>query len=132
MGSSCNQAELTATSLLDEVLDLLLDQAGVETDPISRLDRDTPLHSAVRYVNALPAAEWQASGHPIVEILLDAGCDPRSRNKAKLRPLDLADPRNLELRGILQRAEFRLQAGGDVVEEDDEDGGGAGSASDDD
>ncbi|KAI9664081.1 MAG: hypothetical protein M1821_007572 [Bathelium mastoideum] len=111
---------VAATNGSYEVLDLLLDQSGVETDPLSRLDGDTPLHSAVRYVNSLSAADWQPAGHPIVEILLDAGCDPRSRNKAKLRSLDLVDPRNEELRGVLQRAEFRLQAGGDVVEEEEE------------
>ena len=108
---------------------MLLDQSGVETDPLDRLEQDTPLHSAVRYVNGLSPSNWP-HGHPIVEILVDAGCDPRSRNKAKLRPFDLADPRNTELRGILQRAEFQLQAGADVVNEDEDDDGGSGSASD--
>jgi uncharacterized protein len=112
------------------VLDVLLDQPGVETDPLDRLERDTPLHAAVRFVNRLPSADW-ASGHAIVEILVDAGCDPRLRNKAKLRPFDLVDPRNTELRGILQRAEFQMLAGADIIDEDEaDDDGGSGSASD--
>jgi sulfate adenylyltransferase subunit 1 (EFTu-like GTPase family) len=82
------------------------------------MEKDTPLHKAVRYVNALGKEDW-TQGHPIVEILLDAGCDPRIRNKAKLKPVELVDPRNTELRGILQKGEFAMMAGGDVVEEDD-------------
>lgn len=54
----------------------------------------------------------------------------RIRNKAKLRPIDLTDPRNTELRGLLQKAEFTMLAGDDVVQEDDDDDAGAGSASD--
>ncbi|KAI9700982.1 MAG: hypothetical protein M1820_006627 [Bogoriella megaspora] len=128
-GIGNNVLHLAATNGSYEVLDVLLDQPGVETDPIDRLERDTPLHSAVRYVNSLSPPEWP-NGHPVVEILVDAGCDPRSRNKAKLRPFDLVDPRNKDLRGILQRAEFQMMAGADVVNEDEEDEGD-GSASDD-
>lgn len=60
---------------------------------------------------------------------IDAGrC--RIRNKAKLKPFDLVDPRNTELRATLQKAEFALMAGDDVVDEEDEDDGPTGSASD--
>jgi ankyrin repeat protein len=110
------------------VLDTLLDQEGLEIDEIDRMEHDTPLHKAVRYVNSLDKSEWAGAGHPIVEILLDAGCDPRIRNKAKLKPLELVDPRNTELRSILQKGEFAMTAGGDVVVEDDD--GPTGSASD--
>jgi len=95
---------------------------------LDRLERDTPLHKAVRYVNSLDKSEWVSAGHPIVDILLDAGCDPRIRNKAKLKPVELADPRNTELRSMLQKAEFAMTAGDDVVQEDDD--GPTGSASD--
>lgn len=47
----------------------------------------------------------------------------RIRNKAKLRPIDLVDPRNTELRSMLQKAEFTIMAGDDVVQEDDDEGG---------
>src|SRR5690349_7884776 len=104
----------------DEVLDILLDQEGLEIDEIDRMEKDTPLHKAVRYVNSLNQSEWTSVGSPIVDILLDAGCDPRIRNKAKLKPVELVDPRNTELRSMLQKGEFSMQAGGDVVEEDDD------------
>ncbi|KAK7547114.1 ankyrin repeat protein-like protein [Phyllosticta citricarpa] len=113
-----------------EVLDVLLDQEGLEIDEFDRLEKDTPLHKAVRYVNSLNPDEWEA-GHHIVDILVDAGCDPRIRNKAKLRPFDLVDPRNQDLRKMLQQAEFTMMAGADIVQEDEEDGAaGSGSESD--
>lgn len=60
----------------DEVLDTLLDQENLEVDPLDRLERDTPLHKAVRFVNGLSKEEWEA-GNSIVELLLDAGADVR-------------------------------------------------------
>ena len=60
----------------DEVLDTLLDQEGLEVDPVDRLEKDTPLHKAVRFINGLAKKEWEA-GSSIVELLLDAGADPR-------------------------------------------------------
>jgi uncharacterized protein len=61
---------------IDEVLDILLDQEGLEIEELDRMEKDTPLHKAVRYTNELDAKEWEA-GKNIVDILLDAGCDPR-------------------------------------------------------
>ena len=152
-------------SITDEVLDMLLDQEGLEVDPIDRLEADTPLHKAVRFCNGLSQDEWE-SGTAVVELLIDAGADPRYvyiftpcstypyrprlgyatqfamlikrltcarsvRNKAKLKSFELVDPRNKELRSVLQKAEFALMAGNDVVDREDEaDGAGAGSASD--
>ena len=54
----------------------MLDQEGVEVDPIDRMDEDTPLHKAVRYVNKLDAEDWQGAA-PLVELLVEAGADPR-------------------------------------------------------
>ena len=53
----------------------------------------------------------------------------RIRNKAKLKPFELVDPRNTELRSILQKAEFAMMAGDDVVD-NGKDEGPTGSASD--
>ena len=65
---------------------------------------------------------------------LGDGGTNRIKNKAKLKPLELVDPRNKDLRAMLQKAEFTLMAGDDVVavddDEEDEVHGGAGSASD--
>lgn len=61
---------------IDDILDQLLDQEGLEVDPIDRLEGDTPLHKAVRFINGLSKQESEA-GSSIVELLLDAGADPR-------------------------------------------------------
>ena len=59
-----------------------------------------------------------------------ADCADRIRNKAKLTARELVDPRNTDLRATLQKAEFTMTAGDDVVKEDEEDVGPTGSASD--
>ena len=66
-----------------------------------------------------------------VDILL-IWVNGRIRNKAKLRPIDLAEPNDSELRRILQKAEMQMMAGDDVVNEDEDDDrrGGPGSESD--
>lgn len=43
---------------------------------MDRLDADIPLHKAVRFVNGLAEEEWQGAA-ALVELLLDAGADPR-------------------------------------------------------
>ena len=88
------------------------------------------MHSAVRYVNGLRPDEWEGEGKALLEILVDAGCDPRSRNKARLRPVDLLDPRNQVVKSVLQQAELQFMAGADVVDEDDDRPNGPGSESD--
>jgi ankyrin repeat protein len=110
-----------------EVLDTILDQEGVEIDGQEKREGDTALHKAVRYANESSAG---GRGREVVEILVDAGCDPRIRNKGKLRPIDLVDPRNTELRNVLQKAEMAMMAGDDVVDEDEDEPDGPGSESD--
>lgn len=116
-----------------DVLDALLDQVGVETEPRSRLDQRTPLHYAVEFCNGLDKEKWEQGqiGWAVVDILLDAGCDPRTRDKNKVKAVDVCDPTNESVRGLLRRAEMALQEGDALVHEDAEDDeGGSGSASD--
>jgi uncharacterized protein len=54
----------------------------------------------------------------------------RIRNKANLKPFDLVDPRNKDLRTALQKAEYSIQVGDDVIQEDDDGPTGSGSESD--
>ncbi|KAI4138399.1 MAG: hypothetical protein L6R39_006809 [Caloplaca ligustica] len=113
-----------------DVLDTLLDQENLEVDPLDRLERDTPLHKAVRFINSLAPSDWP-SAHSIADLLIDAGADPRIRNKAKLKPVELVDPKNTELRSVLQKAEYSMTVGDDIVVRDgDNDEGPTGSASD--
>lgn len=111
-----------------EVLDILLDQHGVEVDPQNRLDGDTPLHLAVRY-----SIEEPEHGAFIVEELIDAGCDPRLLNNHGLKPIDLAGKDCEKLVEVLQSAEYAILAEKeeeihkDLIQEEEE---AEGSASD--
>ena len=111
------------------MLDILLDQEGVETEPRTKREGRTPLHSAVEYVNNLNKEEWE-EGQRTVEILLDAGCDPRLRDKFGQKAVDICDPRNEETRGVLRRGEMALVEGEALVEEDEEEEEGPASDSD--
>jgi hypothetical protein len=53
-------------------MDELLDQEGLEVDPINKLERATPLHKAVEF-----AKDEKSLGLGLVELLVDAGADPR-------------------------------------------------------
>ena len=129
--------------IIDEIIDMLLDQPGFECDPISRIEQDTPLHSAIRYLNSLtesspltPAISQFST--ELIAMMIEAGSDPRLRNKANLTPYQLVDPRNEKLRAQLQDAVDVVQNQGDYIEDVEEGGydgadgddGDAGSASD--
>ncbi|KAG8405634.1 hypothetical protein J3459_021588 [Metarhizium acridum] len=97
-----------------EIIDLLLDQPSFECDPINRLEGDTPLHTAIRWLNAEPPAQ-RAFGKALVEMMLEAGSNPRVRNKGGLTALQLVDPRNVELRQLIQQHEYTNQNAGDFI-----------------
>lgn len=59
-----------------DVLDVILDQEMVEIDGREKREGDTCLHVAVRFANGLEKGEWE-HGRAVVDILVDAGCDPR-------------------------------------------------------
>lgn len=70
------ERKLTQKNSTDHVLDLLLDQEGLEVDPIDRLEAETPLHKAVRFINGVDESERKTASI-LVELLLEAGADPR-------------------------------------------------------
>jgi len=115
-----------------EIIDLLLDQEGFECDPVNTREGDTPLHSAVRWVNSLPDdPEQQESAIDLIEMMLEAGSDPRVRNKAHLKAFDLVDPRNTKLRSVLQEHEYIMQNATDFIDTNDiSNGASSGSESD--
>jgi len=112
-----------------DIIDMLLDQEGFECDPINKREGDTPLHSVVRWANEVSEAQKE-SASSLIEMMLEAGSDPRIRNKAKLKPLDLVDPRNSSLRNLMQESEYVLQNQGDFIDADAEDEEPTGSNSD--
>ncbi|KAH7336217.1 hypothetical protein BKA65DRAFT_29721 [Rhexocercosporidium sp. MPI-PUGE-AT-0058] len=123
-----------------EIIDMLLDQPGFECDPISRIEHDTPLHSAIRYLNSLTESSpltpaISSFSAELIAMMIEAGSDPRLRNKANLTPYQLVDPRNEKLRAQLQDAVDVVQNQGDYIEVEEggfeeEEEGDVGSASD--
>ena len=90
----------------DDTMDALFDIQYFECDPLTRLDQDTPLHSAVRYANEKDAE----IGTEMVQMMCEAGCDPRVRNKAGQKPAELAY-NNQDIKAALQQAEYILAEG---------------------
>ncbi|KAK6498490.1 hypothetical protein TWF481_011081 [Arthrobotrys musiformis] len=128
-----------------EILDMLLDQEGLEVDPLSHMEGDTPLHVAAQYTSEDPEA-----GGYLIHLLVDAGADPRLKNNGQQKPIDLVDPTSPEIRTYLSEAEAEAEAearqeaakkafdadiarqtkhGGDIIV-DDLDEAGSGPASD--
>ncbi|KAK7419504.1 hypothetical protein QQX98_003273 [Neonectria punicea] len=108
-----------------EIIDLLLDQPDFECDPVNRLEGDTPLHTAIRWLNSEPPAQ-RPFGLALVEMMLEAGSNPRAKNKARLTAYQLVDPRNPELRELIQKHEYANQNAGDFIAVDSA-GAGAGA-----
>ncbi|KAK0628211.1 hypothetical protein B0T17DRAFT_487855 [Bombardia bombarda] len=97
-----------------EIIDMLLDQPGFECDPTNRLEGDTPLHSAIRWINSEPPAQREF-GNSLVDMMLEAGSSTRVKNKGGLTPLQLVDPRNKVLRELIQKHEYASLNKGDFV-----------------
>jgi len=80
-----------------------------------------------QYMNAFPLSERCYGSQNET----DSSWLYRIRNKAKLKPLDLVDPRNSSLRNLMQESEYVLQNQGDFIDADaEEDEGPTGSNSD--
>ncbi|KAI0522212.1 ankyrin repeat protein [Xylaria bambusicola] len=101
-----------------EIIDMLLDQPEFECDPMNRAEGDTPLHSAIRWINSEPPAQREF-GNALVEMMLEAGSSTRIKNKAKLTPYQLVDPRNTGLRELIQKHEYAALNAGDFVGADE-------------
>ncbi|OAA72163.1 ankyrin repeat domain containing protein [Cordyceps fumosorosea ARSEF 2679] len=109
-------AEITALlNRTTTIIDLLLDQPDFECDPVRPRDGDTPLHAAVRWLNGEPPAQREF-GAALVGMMLEAGSDPRRRNRAGLTPAQLVDPANAELRALIDGHQYAAQNAGDFVE----------------
>lgn len=87
-------------------MDALFDIEFFECDPLTRLDKDTPLHVAVRYANEKDAE----MGLEMVKMMCEAGCDPRVRNKHGQKPIELAYD-NQEIKKTLQQNEYIMSEG---------------------
>ncbi|KAB5547214.1 hypothetical protein GE09DRAFT_1130397 [Coniochaeta sp. 2T2.1] len=97
-----------------EIIDALLDMPDFECDPTNRVEGDTPLHSAIRWINSEPQAQREF-GNALVEMMLEAGSSTRVKNKGGLTPLMLVDPRNEGLKEVIRRSEYAELNKGDFV-----------------
>lgn len=87
-------------------MDTLFDIQYFECDPLTRLDKDTPLHTAVRYANE---KDPELGAH-MISMMCEAGCDPRVRNKHGQKPADLVYNNN-EIKKTLQQNEYIMAEG---------------------
>jgi len=112
-----------------DVMDELLNIEFLECDPLNRREGETPIHCAVKYANEREVE----LGEAMAKMLIDAGGDPRVKDKHGRKPAELCNPRTEELRGILIKEEYVLNEGlknADIQPEDDD--ADAGPPSDDD
>ncbi|KAJ4416289.1 hypothetical protein N0V82_006819 [Gnomoniopsis sp. IMI 355080] len=104
-----------------DIIDFLLDQENFECDPISRVEGDTPLHTAIRWINNEPEAQREF-GNALIDMMLEAGSNPRAKNKGGLTPFQLVDPRNTGLRELIQKHEYAILNRGDFVQQEENGG----------
>ncbi|KAL1896273.1 hypothetical protein Cpir12675_002866 [Ceratocystis pirilliformis] len=99
-----------------DIIDMLLDQPAFECDPVNRAG-NTPLHTAIQWLNSEPAAQ-RPFGNALIKMMLEAGSNWRLRTKAGLAAEQLADPSNSELREIIREHEYAEMNQGDFVDAD--------------
>lgn len=111
-------------------MDSLLDVEYLECDPLTRRDQETPLHVCVRYANERDVEV----GAAMAKMAIDAGCDPRVKDKHGRTPRDTVSPGQAgldELKDMLAKEEYVANEGlrhGDGAADQGEDD--VGSASD--
>lgn len=108
---------------MDELLNIEL----LECDPLTRRDKETPIHCAVKYANEREVE----LGEAMAKMLIEAGGDPRVKDRLGRKPAAICTPRTEELRAMLGKEEYVLNEGlrGDAAVQDDDEGP-TGSASD--
>ncbi|RMD44743.1 hypothetical protein DV735_g327, partial [Chaetothyriales sp. CBS 134920] len=109
-----------------DVMDELLNVEQLECDPLTRRDKETPIHRAVAYANEREVE----LGEAMAKILIEAGGDPRVKDKHGRKPAEICTPRTEQIRVMLRQEEYALNEGlrNESVSQDDD--GPTGSASD--
>jgi hypothetical protein len=106
-------------------MDTLFDIEYFECDPLTRTDKETPLHLAVRYANE----KNSELGRHMVEMMCDAGCDPRIKNKHGQKPIEIVYGDFTDIKLTLRNAEYIFTEG--VHKDPDDSDEADGSDSDD-
>ena len=108
----------------DDVMDELLNVELLECDPLTLREKETPIHCAVKYANEREVE----LGEAMAKMLIDAGGDPRVRDRHGRKPAEICTGRTAELRSMLAKEEYILNEGlnkGVHADEDDADSGPA-------
>lgn len=71
----------------------------------------------MRWINSEPDAQREF-GNALIDMMLEAGSNPRVKNKGGLTPYQLVDPRNSGLRELIQKHEYAILNRGDFVVQD--------------
>jgi ankyrin repeat protein len=108
-----------------DVMDSLLDIEMLECDPLTRRDKETPIHCAVKYANEREVE----LGEAMAKMLTDAGGDPRVKDGHGRKPAELCTPRAETVRKLLREQEYIMNEGLKSTDHE-EDEGATGSASD--
>jgi len=97
----------------DDVMNELLDVEYLECDPLTRREKDTPIHCAVKFANERGARdeEYIKLGEAMAKMLIDAGGDPRVKDKHGRKPAQLCIPATEEIRVMLGKEEYILNEG---------------------
>ena len=88
-------------------MDRLFDVELLECDPLTPRDKETPLHVIARYANERNSE----IGTAMAKMALEAGCDPRVKDKHGRKPIAVVDRSNHELRQALADEEIILNEG---------------------
>lgn len=109
-------------------MDELLNVEFLECDPLTRRDKETPIHSAVKYANEREVE----LGAAVAKMLIEAGGDPRVKDSHGRKPSQICTPRTEELRKVLLEAEYVMNEGlrSAQHQQQEDDDGPTGSASD--
>ena len=124
MGNGRTAANVLTVDVMDELLNVEM----LECDPLTRRDKETPIHRAVAYGNEREVELAEA----MAKMLIEAGGDPRVKDRLGRKPADICTPRTEQLQATLGKEEYVMNEGlrgNDVVQEDDDEGP-TGSASD--
>ena len=110
----------------DDVMDELLNIELLECDPLTRREKETPIHCAVKYANEREVE----LGEAMAKMLIDAGGDPRVRDRHGRKPAEICTGRTVELRSVLAKEEYILNEGLDKSTHAEDDDTGSGPPSD--
>ena len=107
---------------MDELLNIEL----LECDPLTLREKETPIHCAVRYANEREVE----LGEAMAKMLIEAGGDPRVKDRHGRKPAELCMGRTAELRSVLVKEEYILNEGLNKTAHMEEEDASSESASD--